>query len=253
MKKSLVLLVVVVLFSAIGTGAQVAQNKQEDKVKTAPGGASVSSPMELAKATLAAHGGDNFKNAKTIIMRGTVEVSAPNSAQTMPAAFAMIFAGEKYRFDISAPPMLNFQQISDGQQTYSSMAGVALPPMNRLGLPMLTKIEAEGFVVSALPEKMKKKKGFRITSPEGYYSDFIIDEKTSQVKEYESSYEFNNRTVTTSVALNKYRDVEGILLNERFSQRLEMGNMTFYADFTAKQILVNSEVSDDVFVMGGGK
>lgn len=248
MKKYLALLFITIL--AVGISAQVAQNKPENAVKTATT-ISDSTPLELAKATLLAHGGDKFKNAKTIVMRGSVEVTAPNSTQTLPAGFAIIMAGERYRFDISAPPILNFQQISDGQQTYSSMAGVVLPPMNRLGLPMLAKIGEQGFVVSALPEKLKKKKGFRITSPEGYYSDFIIDEKTLQVKEYESSYDFNGHTATTSVSISKYRDVDGVLLNERFSQRLDMGTITSYADFKAKDILVNSEVADDVFVMGG--
>jgi hypothetical protein len=205
--------------------------------------------LELAKATLKVHGGEKFKNAKTIILRGTVEVSAPNSAQTLPATFNLVFAGERYRFDIQAPPIINFQQLFDGDRTYSSMPGISLPPMNRLGLPMLTKLDADGFVVSTLPEKLKKKRGFRITSPEGYYTDFILDEKTSQVKEYESSYEINGRTVTTSVAVNKYRDVDGVLLSDRFSQRLDMGQFTTYADFKAKDILVNSEVGDDVFVL----
>lgn len=254
MKKQLALFLIAIF--AIGINAQGAQNNSEDKSKTVSGGAAAvstadSALMELAKATLKAHGGDKFKSAKTIIMRGTVEVSAPNSAQTLPAAFSIVFAGEKYRFDIMAPPILNFQQVSDGQQTYSSMAGVVLPPMNRLGLPLLTKIDESGFVVSALPEKLKKKKGFRITAPEGYYSDFIVDDKTSQVKEYESSYDYNGRTFTTSVSISKYRDVDGILLNERFSQRLDMGAITSYADFKAKDIFVNSEVADDVFVMGG--
>ena len=250
MKKFLALSFIVIF--AIGTNAQVAQNKPEENSKTA---SSVSTTdtllMDLARATLKAHGGEKFKNAKTIIMRGSVEVSAPNSAQTLPAAFNIVFSGEKYRFDIMAPPILNFQQISDGQQTYSSMAGVVLPPMNRLGLPLLTKIDETGFVVSALGEKLKKKKGFRITSPEGYYTDFIVDDKTSQVKEYESSYEFNGRTATTSVAISKYREVDGVFLNERFSQRLDMGQFTSYADFKAKDIIINSEVGDDVFVMSG--
>lgn len=237
---------------AISAHAQLTKSKPEDKSITASAvSVSESSALGLAKATLRAHGGDKFKNAKSIILRGSVEVSAPNSVQTMPAAFNLIFAGEKYRFDIQAPPMLNFQQIFDGQQTYSSMANVSLPPMNQLGLPLLTKLEKTGFVVSDLPEKLKKKKGFRITSPEGYYTDFIIDDKTSQVKEYESSYELNGRTITTSVAVSKYRDVEGVLINERFSQRLNMGQLTFYADFKTKDIFVNSEVGDDVFVMGG--
>ncbi len=178
MKKYLTILFTALF--AIGVDAQPAQNKQEDKSKTANAATLVStsdsSALETAKAALAAHGGDKFRNAKTIIVRGSVEVSAPNSTQTLPAAFNLIFAGEKYRFDIQAPPILNFQQIFDGQQTFSSMAGISLPPMNRLGLPLLARIGDDGFVVSSLPEKSKKKKGFRITSPEDYYTDFTVVE-----------------------------------------------------------------------------
>ena len=39
-----------------------------------------------------------------------------------------------------------------------------------------------GFVITSLPEDKKKKRGFRITSPEGYATDFYLDEKTNQVK-----------------------------------------------------------------------
>lgn len=235
---------------AIGINAQTAVNNQLFNKSIIVVSSADTAAMDLAKATLEAHGGEKFKNAKTIIMRGSVEVSAPNSAQTLPAVFNIVYAGEKYRFDLTAPPILNFQQISDGERTYSSMAGISLPPMNRLGLPLLTRLDAEGFVVSALPEKMKKKKGFRITSPEGFYTDFIVDDKTSQVKDYESSYDIGGRNVTTSVSISKYRDVNGVILNERFSQRLDMGQFTSYADFKTKDILVNSEVKDDVFVMG---
>jgi hypothetical protein len=129
------------------------------------------------------------------------------------------------------------------------MRAFSLPPLNRVGLPLLTFIDNKEFVVTALPEKFKKKRGFRITSPEGYYTDFVIDEKTSQVKEYESSYEANGQLVTTSVAIDKYREVEGVLVNEKFSQRLEFGQITGYANFKAKDITVNGEVKDDVFAI----
>ena len=121
--------------------------------------------------------------------------------------------------------------------------------MNQVGLYMLPKIGEPGYVVSALPEKLKKKKGFRVTSPDGYYSDFLIDEKTGLVKEFESSYEFNGRTISTSVAIEKYKEVEGILVNEKFSQRLDLGQATAYANFNARDILINSEVADDVFTI----
>jgi hypothetical protein len=34
---------------------------------------------------------------------------------------------------------------------------------------------------------------------------------------------------------------------ERYAQRFETGNLTIYSDFKAKEILVNSNVADDVF------
>jgi hypothetical protein len=204
--------------------------------------------LELAKTTVKAHGGEKLNKAKTFILRGSVEVTAPGSAQTLPASFALVIAGEKYRFDIQSA-FFNFLQVSDGVNTSSSMAGVSLPPMNQVGLYMLPKIGEPGYVVSALPEKLKKKKGFRVTSPDGYYSDFLIDEKTGLVKEFESSYEFNGRTISTSVAIEKYKEVEGILVNEKFSQRLDLGQATAYANFNARDILINSEVADDVFTI----
>jgi hypothetical protein len=146
-------------------------------------------------------------------------------------------------------PFLQFKQIYDGRQTYSSAGEVTLPPINRLGLPLLPKMEEKDFTVSALPESKKKKTGFRITSPEGYYTDFFVDEKTGQVKSYEASYEFNGRTITTAVEIDKLREVEGVKVPEKYAQRFETGNLTVYANFKAKDILVNSTVAEDVFVM----
>lgn len=202
--------------------------------------------LELAKAVLKAHGGENLAKIKQLILRGSVDVSVPNAPQSIPAGFAMIYAGEKYRFELQSI-IVKFSQTSDGESTNSSMPGVSLPPITRVGLAILPKIEDPGYVVSPLPEKLKKKKGFRITSPEGYYTDFIIDEKTSLVKSYESSYEVNGREVATAVTISKYRDVEGAMINEKFSQRLDLGQLTAFADFKAKDILVNSAIDDSVF------
>jgi hypothetical protein len=73
--------------------------------------------------------------------------------------------------------------------------------------------------------------------------------KTGQVKGYEASYEFNGRTITTSVEIDKVREVEGVKVPEKYAQRFETGNLTVYANFKAKEIQVNSVVADDVFVM----
>lgn len=246
MKKYTIFLFILTLaFNALAQDKQSV--KKDDKQKGAPVEINTAL-LDLAKATLAAHGGDKYKNVKTLIVRGSVDVTAPNSPQTLPAAFAMVFSGEKYRLEIQSM-VFNFQQIFDGQNTSSSMAGVSLPPINRSGLPLLTKIGEAGYVVSDLPEKLKKKKGFRITSPEGYYSDFILDEKTGRVKEYEAAYMIGNRAVSTSVAIDKYRDVAGVFINEKFSQRLDMGQFTSYASFKAKDILIDSDVEESVFTI----
>ena len=205
-------------------------------------------PLDLAKAALAAHGGDKFKNMKSLVVRGTADVSGSPST-TFPATFAMIYSGDKYRLEISNP-FQPFKQIYDGQETYSSINGFNLPPINRLGLPLLPRIEEKDFTVSALPETKKKQTGFRITAPEGFYTDFYVDDKTGQVKGYEASYEINGRTITTAVEIDKVREVEGIKIPERYAQRFETGSLTIYADFKAKEITVNSTVADDIFVMG---
>ena len=211
---------------------------------------SVSDPasLELAKATLAAHGGDKLNNAKGMILRGAVEVSAPSSTQTLPASFAIVVSGEKYRFEIQST-FFNFQQIFDGLNTSTSMPGLTLPPVNQVGLFVLPRISETGYVVSKLPETSKKKNGFRITSPDGYFSDYVVDAKTSLVKEYSSSYDYNGQQVTTSVAIDKYKDIGGVLINEKFSQRLDLGQITTYANFNAKEILINPEITDDVFTL----
>ncbi|MEK7724858.1 MAG: hypothetical protein AAB336_10945 [Acidobacteriota bacterium] len=204
--------------------------------------------VELAKSTLKAHGGEKLSKAKTMVLRGSADITAPGTNQTLPASFALVIAGEKYRFDIQSA-FFNFLQVCDGINTSSSMPGVTLPPMNLVGLSILPKIEEAGFIISNLPEKLKKKKGFRVTSPEGFYSDFIIDEKTFLVKEYESSYEFNGNLITTSVAINRYKEIDGVLVTEKYSQRLDFGSLTAYATFNAKNILINSEVTEDVFTI----
>lgn len=246
MKKYFSLLLIAIL--AVGINAQSVASAQSNNSNNVNGVSSAdSASLELAKATIRAHGGDKFKNMKTLIIRGTADVSGTPS-QVIPATFAFVFSGEKYRVDI-VNPLQSLKQIYDGEQTYSSINGFSLPPLNRMGLQLLQKIEQSGFVVSPLPEKLKQKKGFRVTSPEGYYTDFLIDEKTGQIKSFQSSYDVNGNTVSTSVDIDKVRNVDGVLIPENYAQRFDLGRMTIYSNFKAKEILVNSEVRDDVFVM----
>jgi hypothetical protein len=212
-----------------------------------PGEKSFAAEVELAKQAVAAHGGDKLKNLKSLVIKGAVDVTTSAFAQTIPASFVTIFAGEKYRIEI-ANPIQPFKQTYDGTQTSSTLrGGISLPPINRLGLPLLQQLGKQGFIITGLPEAKKKRKGFRMTSPEGYYTDFYLDEKTSQIKGYDASYDMNGRTVSTSVEVDKYRDVEGILIPEKYAQRFDMEQITVYAAFKAKDITVNTEVPDGVF------
>lgn len=203
--------------------------------------------MKLAALALAAHGGDKLRNMRTLVVKGSVDVTTSAAAQAFPASFVTIFSGDKYRLEI-ANPFQPLKQIYDGTQTTSSVrGGFTLPPINRLGFPMLQQFGRQGFVITPLPEDKKKRKGFRMTSPEGYSTDFYLDEKTNRIKGYDASYAINQRGVTTSVEIEKLRDVEGVLVPEKYAQRFDTEQITIYANFKAKEILVNSEVPDAYF------
>ena len=206
--------------------------------------------IALAKLTLAAHGGDKLKNMKSLVVRGSVDITTSAFNQAIPATFSMVLAGEKYRFEL-INPFQPIKQVFDGVNTTTTIqGGMTLPPINRLGLPVLPMIGVSGFVITPLPDAKKKKKGFRMTSPEGYYTDFYLDEKTNQIKGYDSSYEIRGRVVTTSVAIDKMRTVDGVIVPERYAQRFDTEQVTIYADFKVKDVLVNSELDADVFSTG---
>lgn len=248
MKKIFILSVIALC--SVNALAQKAQKPKKEKteIEKANVVSAEKTPLELAKAAIAAHGGEKFKNMKTLVVRGSAEISG-SPTMTFPATFAMILSGDKYRLEISNP-FQPFKQVYDGNRTQSSLENLTLPPINRLGLPLLQKIETDGFTVSALLEKYKKKIGFRITSPEGFYTEFFTDEKTGQIKSYEAEYDYNGRKITTSVEIDKLLDVKGVLIPEKYAQRFDLRQMTFYLNFKAKEILVDSEVDDEVFVLG---
>ena len=203
-------------------------------------------PADLARAALAAHGGDKLRQMKSLLMRGSVDLNV--SGQMTPATFAAVISGEKYSFEINNP-FQPLKQVYDGHQTFSTIRGFSLPPITSLGFPLLSKIGDTGYLISELGDTKKKRKGFRITTPDGFYTDFLVDEKTGQVKGYESSYVVAGRDVTTSVEIDEFQTVDGILLPKKYSQRIDLGQLTAYASFKIKEILVNSTIADDVFAM----
>lgn len=240
-------LIGLVCFVAL-TGGLSAQKK--GPATAVPAEKSFAAEIELAKQAVAAHGGDKLKSLKSLVIKGSVDVTTSAFAQAIPASFVTIFAGEKYRIEI-ANPIQPFKQTYDGTQTSSTLrGGISLPPINRLGLPLLQQFGRQGFVITGLPEAKKKRRGFRMTSPDGYHTDFYLDERTNQIKGYDASYDMNGRAVSTSVEIDKYRDVEGVLIPEKYAQRFDMEQITVYAAFKAKEITINTEVPDGVFSPG---
>lgn len=236
-------LIAVLAVAGFAQGTKNTGSKETETVRAE------SSSTGLAKSTLVAHGGEKLRGIKSLVLRGSVDVTTSAIAQAIPATFSMIFAGEKYRLDLMNP-FQPISQVFDGVSTQTTVQnGFELPPINRIGFIMLSKIGDSNFPITALPESSRKKNGFRITSPEGFYTDYLIDEKTGQLKGYESSYDINGRTATTSVVIDKFRLVEGVLVPEKFSQRFDLGQLTAYADFKAKDIQVNTEIADDVFTI----
>lgn len=210
---------------------------------TAPAITANSTPIELARAALAAQGGDKFKNLKSTILFGTADLYAPNSTNSIPGKFYMVTAGDRVRIEIDARPLFNFKQIYDGQQSFSSMPGVQMPPASKFGLPVLAKYDQAGYTVSALPDK-KKLRGFRIVDAEGNTTDYFIDPATARVMQYLIPY--NGYTFGTEHA--KFKEVDGVLIPISFSQRLEMTQGAFFAEYKVKDVKLNQPVGDDVFI-----
>ncbi|MBK8464502.1 MAG: hypothetical protein IPL32_01600 [Chloracidobacterium sp.] len=234
----LILLLSINSFAQKGPAAKAVPEKTVTAVE--------STPLELAKAAVVAHGGDKLKNLKSLLLRGSVEVNGGSSMMTIPATFMLAISGDKYVFELNNP-IQPLKQISDGKDTSSS--GYQLPPMTSLGFPLLMRVGQTGYVVASLPEATKNKKGFRITTAEGFYTDFFVDEKTRQIKGYESAYDVDGRTATTSVEIDEFQTVEGVIVPKRYSQRFDLGQITAYANFKTKDILVNSQIEDSVFAI----
>jgi hypothetical protein len=203
-----------------------------------------STPMELAAAALAAQGGDKFKNVKSMYMYGSANLFAPNSSQSIPGKFVIVTAGDKVRIDIDASPIFKFKQVYDGHQSYSSMPGVSMPPASKFGLPVLAKYDQPGYTVSALPNE-KKLRAFRIVDSEGNTTNYFIDPVTARVTKYLTPY--NDYMFGTENS--KFAELEGVLIPMSFTQRLEMPQGAFFAEYKVKDVKLNQPIGDDVFVM----
>jgi hypothetical protein len=240
--KNSILLAIAFLLSAI-----VSAQGQPAAVKPAMA-PSFEAEIALAKRALEAHGGEKLRSMKTLILRGSADVTTSAFNQAIPATFVVILAREKYRFEI-LNPFQPVKQVFDGVNTSTTIrGGMTLPPITRVGFPLLQRVGDPGFVITPLPETKKKAKGFRMTSPDGYATDFYVSEKTNQIKGYDSSYDLGSgRVVTTTVEIDSLRTVDGVSVPDKYAQRFDTEQVTVYAVFKTKEILVNSEVEESIF------
>ena len=203
-----------------------------------------STPLDLAKAAFTAQGGEKFRAVQNLMLRGSVSLYPPNSPQSIPGSFSIVTAADKLRMEIDARPVIVFKQIYDGQQSYSSMPGVEVPPLSKFGLGVLSKFDQPGYKVTAIPNK-KKLRGFRIADPEGYTTDFYIDATNGRVMEFFLTYE----GFTFGTANSKFKEVEGVLIPSSFSQRFEMPQGAFFAEYNVKEVKLNQNLGDDAFAI----
>ena len=232
--------------------ATSAQAQAEITSKSGTGGStapvvaitSTSSPTDLARAALTAQGGEKFRALKSMVLRGSVDLYAPNSTQSIPGGFIIVVAGDKVRMEIDARPAVSFKTIYDGQRSYSSLPGVDFPPASKFGLPLLGKFDQPGYAVAAIPDE-KKLRGFSIADAEGNVTKFYIDATTGRVMKFlipYNGYKFGTEN-------KKLKEIEGVMIPFEFTQRLEMPQGAFFADFKVKDAKINQPIGDDVFAM----
>jgi hypothetical protein len=240
------------LVSLAFVAAASAQAQTETTAKPANGATpvaavvitSASTPTELARAALTAQGGEKYRNVKSMVLRGSVDLYAPNSTQSIPGGFIIVLAGDKVRMEIDARPAVSFKTIYDGQRSYSSLPGVDFPPASKFGLPLLGKFDQPGYVVAAIPDE-KKLRGFSIADAEGNITNFYVDATNGRVVKFlipYNGYKFGTEN-------KKLKDVDGVMIPFEFTQRLEMPQGAFFAEFKVKDAKLNQPIGDDVFAM----
>jgi hypothetical protein len=206
-----------------------------------------STPAELARAAYTAQGGEKFRDLKTLILTGTVDVYVPNSTQATPSNFVFINARERLWKEVRSPA--NFvRQIHDGTRSYFSLRGLSVPPPGKFGMFVLTRYDQPGYTLTALPDK-DKLRGFRIADAEGNATDFYIDPKTARVVRHVVLYQQLNY----GTEYKKWKVMDGLLVPEQFTEGIETPQGTFYGEYSVKDVKINQAVNDDVFAIPPAK
>lgn len=248
MKKGLLSILLILLTTSFVFGQAQPQKTNDTSTDTTPAPAvtitAQSTPMDLARAAFAAQGGEKFRNVQNMMLRGSVNLYQPNSIQSIPGGFSIVTAGQKLRMEIDARPIVVFKQIYDGNQSYSSLPNVQVPPLTKFGLGVLVNFDKPGYKVTAIPDK-KKQRAFRIEDPEGYTTDFYIDPTTGRIMSFLLYY--NGYTFGTEN--KKFKEIDGVLVPMSFSQRFEMPQGAFFAEYSVKEAKLNQTLGDDAFAI----
>jgi hypothetical protein len=252
-KGACALLMLLLLAASLTASAQDKSAGATVAVKTPAGSGTVavsitpaSSAMDLARAAFNAEGGEKFRNMKSLVINGALDLYGPNSSFALPGKFYVVTSGIRSRREIQAdppaPPLIRL--IYDGQQSYSNMPGFAPPPVNKFGMYMLSKFDQPGYTVTALPDK-KKQRAFRITDAEGNATDFFIEPATARVVNFSFSYD----GLTFGTERKKLTVVDGVLVSYNYTEALDTPRGTFFVEYKVKEAKVNQPVDDDVFAI----
>jgi hypothetical protein len=146
--------------------------------------------------------------------------------------------------EIDARPAVVFKQIYDGQNSYSSMAGVEVPPLTKFGMGALSRYDQPGYKISAIADK-KKQRGFRIVDPDGFTTDFYIDGSSGRVMSFLIYYQ----GFTFGTDNSKFKEIDGVVVPWNFSQRFEMPQGAFFAEYSVKEVKLNQTLGEDAFAI----
>jgi hypothetical protein len=240
------------LFMAAGTLAQQAAAVKSAAPTAESGGARAGaaavgggSALDLARAAVAAQGGERFLHRQSIVLSGTADFFVPNATMAAPGKFIIAAQGNRLYRELR---VTNFaiRQIYDGQREYVSMRGIHFPPPDKFGMDALAKFDQPGYTVTALPDK-KKLHAFRITDAEGHATDFYTDPETGRVLRYEFKYE----GLMTGMEMDRksLKEVDGVLVAYSFTERLGTEQGTFYVDYKVKDVKINQPIDDASFAI----
>lgn len=208
--------------------------------------ASKDSPFLLAKAALTAHGGDKFKNIKSLVITGAVEAIPSGFPQSLSGSFVMIQAGENSRLQIKLP-VFDFIQVNNGTTTASTLTAVNLPPLARYGILMLGKINEKDYKVTESSKKQPY--SFSLISTKGDVIDFTLNPSTGLINSCSITSNIAGNQSKTVITYKKYKEIEGLWFPEEFYQGLDISQMTVSIKYRTKEVLIDKSIDDNLFTL----